>query len=134
MARPLPPLDDVIDGARAMCLNMPAGTNPALARAVGALLKQVWLRTLLRRLAEMQRRQGLTFRPAMFLCDEYQTFAMVGEDDPAGDEKMFALTRRARLIESRAASARARCAASAASHGSIRATSPWLATAGPSRT
>ena len=46
----------------------------------------------------MQRRPGRVFRPAMFLCDEYQTFATVGEDDPAGDEKMFALTRQSRLI------------------------------------
>ena len=98
IARPLPPLDEVIDGGKVLCLNMPAGTNPALARAVGVLLKQAWLQTLLRRPAEMQRRPERIFRPAMFLCDEYQTFATVGEDDPAGDEKMFALTRQSRLI------------------------------------
>ena len=98
VARPLPPLDEVIDSGKVLCLNMAAGTNPALARAVGVLLKQAWLQTLLRRPAEMQRRPGRVFRPAMFLCDEYQTFATVGEDDPAGDEKMFALTRQSRLI------------------------------------
>ncbi len=37
----------------------------------------------------MPRRPGRTFRPAMSLCDEYQTFATVGEDEPAGDEKVF---------------------------------------------
>ena len=98
MARPLPPLDEVIDSGKVLCLNMAAGTNPALARAVGVLLKQAWLQTLLRRPAETQRRPGRTLRPAMFLCDEYQTFATVGEDDPAGDEKMLALTRQSRLI------------------------------------
>ena len=98
VARRLPPLDEVIDSGRVLCLNMPAGTNPALSRAVGVLLKQAWLQTLLRRPAEMQRRPARVFRPAMFLCDEYQTFATVGEDDPAGDEKMFALTRQSRLI------------------------------------
>ena len=77
---------------------MPAGTNPALSRAVGVLLKQAWLQSLLRRPAEMRRRPARVFRPAMFLCDEYQTFATVGEDDPAGDEKLFALTRQSRLI------------------------------------
>ena len=82
----------MIDSGKVLCLNMPAGTNPALSRAVGVLLKQAWLQTLLRRRAEMQRRPGRIFRPAMCLCDEYQTFATVGEDDPAGDEKMFALT------------------------------------------
>ena len=98
VARRLPPLDQVIDEGKVLALNMPAGTNPALSRAIGVLLKQAWLQTLLRRPAEMQRRPARVFRPAMFLCDEYQTFATVGEDDPAGDEKMFALTRQSRLI------------------------------------
>ena len=98
VTRQLPPLDQVIDDGKVLCLNMPAGTNPALSRAVGVLLKQAWLQTLLRRPAEMQRRPERVFRPAMFLCDEYQTFATVGEDDPAGDEKAFALTRQSRLI------------------------------------
>ena len=98
VVRPLPPLDEVIDSGKVLCLNMPAGTNPALSRAVGVLLKQAWLQTLLRRPAEMQRDPDRVFRPAVFLCDEYQTFATVGEDDPAGDEKAFALTRQSRLI------------------------------------
>ena len=34
----------------------------------------------------------------MFLCDEYQGFATVGESDPAGDEKFFALSRQAKCI------------------------------------
>ena len=38
------------------------------------------------------------FRPAVFICDEYQSFATVGEDDPSGDEKSFALTRQSRCI------------------------------------
>ena len=98
VVRPLPRLDDVIDSGKVLCLNMPAGTNPALSRAVGVLLKQAWLQTLLRRPAEMQSDPERVFRPAVFLCDEYQTFATVGEDDPAGDEKAFALTRQSRLI------------------------------------
>ncbi len=98
VVRPLPPLDEVVDAGKVLCLNMPAGTNPALSRAVGVLLKQAWLQTLLRRPAEMARRPGRIWRPAVFLCDEYQSFATVGEDDPAGDEKAFALTRQSRLI------------------------------------
>ena len=39
------------------------------------------------------------FRPAVFLCDEYQSFASVGEDDPSGDEKACALTRTFSLLE-----------------------------------
>ena len=98
VARPLPPLDVVIDRGTVLALNMPAGTNPALARAVGVMLKQAWLQTLLRRPAEMQRHPARVVRPAVFLCDEYQAFATVGEDDPSGDEKAFALTRQSRLI------------------------------------
>ena len=45
----------MIDSGKALCWNGPAGTNPALYRAVGVFLKQAWLQTLLRRPAEMQR-------------------------------------------------------------------------------
>ena len=38
------------------------------------------------------------FRPVLFLCDEYQAFATVGESDPTGDEKFFALSRQAKCI------------------------------------
>ena len=34
----------------------------------------------------------------MFICDEYQSFVTTGEDDPAGDEKAFALTRQSRCV------------------------------------
>ena len=77
---------------------MPAGINPALARAVGVMLKNAWLQALLMRPAKMKRSPGRYFRPAVFICDEYQAFASVGEDDPSGDEKSFALTRQCRCI------------------------------------
>jgi type IV secretory pathway TraG/TraD family ATPase VirD4 len=34
----------------------------------------------------------------LFICDEYHAFATVGENDPSGDEKFFALSRQARCI------------------------------------
>lgn len=34
----------------------------------------------------------------MFVCDEYHAFATVGETDPTGDERTFALSRQARLM------------------------------------
>ena len=77
---------------------MPAGANPALARAIGVLLKNSWMQALLRRPAEAARRPGRYLRPAVFICDEYQAFATVGQDDPSGDEKAFALTRQCRCI------------------------------------
>lgn len=95
---PLPPLTDLIEGGKVVALNMPAGANPALARAIGVLLKNAWLQTLLRRPAQMKREPNRYFRPAVFLCDEYQSFATVGEDDPSGDEKSFALTRQCKCI------------------------------------
>ena len=46
----------------------------------------------------MKAEPGRYVRPAVFICDEYQAFASVGEDDPSGDEKAFALTRQCRVI------------------------------------
>ena len=94
----LPPLFELIEHGKVLALNMPAGINPALARAVGVMLKNAWLQALLMRPAEMKHSPGRYFRPAVFICDEYQAFASVGEDDPSGDEKSFALTRQCRCI------------------------------------
>ena len=94
----LPPLHQLIESGRVIALNMPAGANPALARTVGVLLKNAWLQTLLTRPAAIKTNPNRYFRPAVFLCDEYQSFASVGEDDPSGDEKAFALTRQSRVI------------------------------------
>ena len=96
--RHLPPIHQLIDEGKVLALNMPAGTNPALARAIGVMLKNAWLQALLMRPAKMKQSPGVYFRPAVFICDEYQAFASVGEDDPSGDEKSFALTRQCRCI------------------------------------
>ena len=98
LRRRLPPLADLIEGGRVLALNMPAGANPALARAIGVLLKNAWMQALLRRPAEAARHPDRYMRPAVFICDEYQAFATVGQDDPSGDEKAFALTRQCRCI------------------------------------
>ena len=81
-AEHLPPLYELIEHGKVLTLNMPAGINPAL----------------LMRPAKMKQSPGVYFRPAVFICDEYQAFASVGEDDPSGDEKSFALTRQCRCI------------------------------------
>ena len=94
----LPPLFELIEQGKVLALNMPAGINPALARAVGVMLKNAWLQALLMRPAKMKAKPGSYFRPAVFICDEYQAFASVGEDDPSGDEKSFALTHQCRCI------------------------------------
>ena len=94
----LPPIYELIEGGGVLALNMPAGINPALSRAVGVMLKNAWLQALLMRPAKMKANPSTYYRPAVFICDEYQAFASVGEDDPSGDEKSFALTRQCRCI------------------------------------
>ena len=47
--RHLPPLYELIEGGKVLALNMPAGSNPALARAIGVMLKNAWLQALLMR-------------------------------------------------------------------------------------
>ena len=96
--QPLPSLEDLIESGKVLCLNMPASANPALSRAIGVMLKQSWLQALLRRPAKMREDPAAYFRPAVFLCDEYQSFATVGESDPCGDEKAFALSRQSRCV------------------------------------
>ena len=98
LLRSLPPLHRLIESGKVLALNMPAGANPALARTIGVMLKNTWLQTLLTRPAQIKTNPNRYFRPAVFLCDEYQSFASVGEDDPSGDEKAFALTRQCRVI------------------------------------
>ena len=98
LRRRLPPLSHLIERGKVLALNMPAGANPALARAIGVFLKNAWMQALLRRPAEAARRPDRYMRPAVFICDEYQAFATVGQDDPSGDEKAFALTRQCRCI------------------------------------
>ena len=96
--QPLPSLEHLIESGKVLCLNMPVSANPALARAIGVMLKQSWLQALLRRPSEIRQSPDRYFRPAVFLCDEYQAFATVGESDPCGDEKAFALSRQSRCI------------------------------------
>ena len=64
----LPPLDVLIERGKVLALNMPVGTNPALARAVGVMLKNAWLQSLLRRPATMKNAPGRYVRPAVFIC------------------------------------------------------------------
>ena len=93
--RPLEPISQLIEEGKVITLNMPVGANPALARAVGVMLKQAWLQALLRRPSAAGNGD---WRPSAFICDEYQNFATVGVTDPGGDEKSFSLTRQARCI------------------------------------
>ena len=74
--RHLPPLDELIESGKVLALNMPVGTHPALARAIGVMLKNAWLQSLLRRPAAMKLSPERYFRPAVFMCDEYQSLRL----------------------------------------------------------
>ena len=97
-AKPLPPLADLLERGAVVALNLPVATNPGLAKTIGTLLKQDFQRAVLNRIPRMQKEPGRIWRELVFLCDEYQGFATVGETDPSGDEKFFALSRQAKCI------------------------------------
>ncbi|MCU1262134.1 MAG: hypothetical protein JWO80_5019 [Bryobacterales bacterium] len=96
--KPLPKFADLIESGKVVALNFPVAANPGLARTVGTLMKQDFQRAMIGRIPEMEKHKERHFRPAMFLCDEYHGFATVGESDPTGDEKFFALSRQAKCI------------------------------------
>jgi hypothetical protein len=95
---PLPPFRQLIEDGKVVALNFPVVSNPGLAKSIGTLLKQDFQRAMIGRIPEMDKDPGRQFRPALFLCDEYHAFATVGESDPTGDEKFFALSRQAKCI------------------------------------
>ena len=96
--KPLPPFADLIEQGRVVALNFPVAGNPGLAKTIGTLMKQDFQRAMIGRVPLMEAEPNRIFRPAMFLCDEYHVFATVGESDPTGDEKFFALSRQAKCI------------------------------------
>ncbi len=61
-------------------------------------MKQDFQRAVLNRIPRMERESHRQWRELLFLCDEYHGFATVGENDPSGDEKFFALSRQAKCI------------------------------------
>lgn len=95
---PMPVFRDLIEAGKVVALNFPVAANPATARAIGCMLKQDFQRAMLERIPRIAAHPEIHWREAMFLCDEYQAFATVGESDPSGDEKFFALSREAKCI------------------------------------
>jgi TraM recognition site of TraD and TraG len=95
---PLPPWSQLVEQGKVVVLNFPVSSNPGLARTIGTLLKLDFERAVLNRIPEMAKHPERHWREVLFLCDEYQSFATVGENDPTGDEKFFALSREAKCI------------------------------------
>jgi hypothetical protein len=97
-AQALPPFSELIEQGKVCALNFPVAANPGLARIIGTLMKQDFERAVLNRIPRIAKEPNHHFREVLFLCDEYQAFATVGENDPSGDEKFFALSRQAKCI------------------------------------
>jgi hypothetical protein len=96
--RPLPPFSELVESGAVCALNFPVSANPGLAKAIGTLMKQDFQRAVINRIPRMERDPERHWREVLFLCDEYHSFATVGENDPSGDEKFFALSRQAKCI------------------------------------
>lgn len=95
---PMPPFSQLLEQGKVCALNFPVAMNPGLARTIGTLMKQDFQRAVLNRIPMMELEPAKRWREVLFLCDEYQSFATVGESDPTGDEKFFALSRQAKCI------------------------------------
>jgi hypothetical protein len=96
--RPLPSFSWLIESGNVCALNFPIGMNPGLARAIGVMMKLDFERAVLNRVPMMEKHPESYFRQVLFLCDEYQHFATVGESEPTGDEKFFSLSRQPKCI------------------------------------
>jgi hypothetical protein len=96
--KPLPPLANLIEQGKVLALNFPVSMNPGLARALGVMLKMDFQRAVLNRIPMIVANPDGHWRPIAFVCDEYQHFATVGENEPSGDEKFFSLSRQAKCI------------------------------------
>jgi TraM recognition site of TraD and TraG len=96
--RPLPSFSWLIETGKVCCLNFPIGMNPGLAKALGVMLKLDFEGAILNRVPAIEANKDNYFRQVLFLCDEYQHFATVGENEPIGDEKFFSLSRQPKCI------------------------------------
>lgn len=96
--KPLPSFSWLIETGKVCALNFPIGMNPGLAKAIGVMMKLDFERAVLNRVPQIEANPDQYFRQVLFLCDEYQHFATVGESDPTGDEKFFSLSRQPKCI------------------------------------
>jgi hypothetical protein len=96
--KPLPPFSELIETGKVCALNFPVSLNPGLAKAIGVMMKLDFQRSVLSRIPKIEANPTRHFRQVFFICDEYQHFATVGENDPNGDEKFFALSRQPKCI------------------------------------
>jgi type IV secretory system conjugative DNA transfer VirD4/TraG family protein len=94
----LPSFSWLLEHGSVCALNFPIGMNASLAKALGVMMKLDFERAVLNRVPKIEAHPEQYFRQVLFLCDEYQHFATVGESDPTGDEKFFSLSRQPKCI------------------------------------
>jgi hypothetical protein len=95
---PLPSFDWLIETGKVCALTFPVAMNPGLARALGVMMKLDFQCAVINRIPQIESHPGRHFRQTFFLCDEYQHFVTVGENEPTGDEKFFSLSRQPKCI------------------------------------
>jgi TraM recognition site of TraD and TraG len=98
LGKPLPSFGWLIEAGAVCALNFPIAMNPGLAKALGVMMKLDFQRAVLNRIPQIEKHPDRHFRQVFFLCDEYQHFATVGENEPIGDEKFFSLSRQPKCI------------------------------------
>ena len=96
--RPLPSFSWLVESGAVCALNFPVAMNPGLAKTIGVMMKLDFQRAVLNRIPLIEAHPERHFRPVLFLCDEYQHFATVGESEPVGDERFFSLSRQPKCI------------------------------------
>jgi hypothetical protein len=96
--RVLAPFAELIEEGKIVGLNFPVALNPALAKTIGTMMKIDYQRAVQLRIPKMEVQPERSFRPTVFICDEYQNFATVGGDNPVGDERFFSISRQPKCI------------------------------------
>ena len=96
--KPLPSFSWLVENGKVCALNFPIAMNAGLARALGVMMKLDFQRAVLTRIPEIEAHPDQYSRQVLFMCDEYQYFATVGEGEPTGDEKFLSLSRQPKCI------------------------------------
>jgi len=96
--KPLPSFSWLVENGKVCALNFPIAMNAGLARALGVMMKLDFQRAVLTRIPEIEAHPERYSRQVLFMCDEYQYFATVGEGEPTGDEKFLSLSRQPKCI------------------------------------
>ena len=96
--KPLPSFTWLIETGKVCALNFPIGLNAGLAKALGVMMKLDFQTGSPQSRSRDGNASERYFRQVFFICDEYQHFATVGENEPTGDEKFFSLSRQPKCI------------------------------------